>query len=260
MANNNFAANIETNSVNPIFPPLVVCNQVVNIDVDQRDSDDSSDIKITPHYESIKTGETSVSPIFILDKYQSAPWEVSIAFLPNYLPRINPDLKGLLIVDMEKMEGLGGSSSRESTVQHPPPFYIEDGGHLNYFIDLVTKGELEKQRDKISTKFGLEDDYNLQTPRNYDTIRFPPPHCIVVYLPAFEQGLRFPLHPFCREVLDLLNVSVPELYPNTWGCIVAFLILCKVLGLQPLGIYLGHNYAIHKSMVVDGSHLRIVMD
>jgi putative gypsy type transposon len=64
-------------------------------------------------------------------------------------------------------------------------------------------------------------------------VRFPPPHCIAVYLPAFELGLRFPLHPFCRELLDLLDVSVLELYQIAWGCIVAFLILCKVLGVSP---------------------------
>ena len=64
-------------------------------------------------------------------------------------------------------------------------------------------------------------------------LMFPPPHCIAVYLPSFELGLRFPLHPFVREDLDILNIYVPELYPNVWGCLVAFLILYKVLAVPP---------------------------
>ena len=89
MADNNSAANIETNPANSRFPPLVVCNQIENKNTEHRDSDDSSDKKITPYYESIKTGESFVSPIYISDKRQPAPWEVSIAFFPNYLTRIN---------------------------------------------------------------------------------------------------------------------------------------------------------------------------
>ena len=164
---------------------------------------------------------------------KSAPWEVSIAFFPNYLPRINPSLEGLLYVDMEKIEETAESYGRESAAPMPPPFYIPDDGPLNYFIDLQTKRDLDKQRNAISLKWGLKDDYNIITLGNYDTVRFPLPHCIAVYLPFFELGLRFPLHPFFREVLDLLNISVPELYPNAWGCLVAFLILCKVLAVPP---------------------------
>ena len=134
---------------------------------------------------------------------------------------------------MEKIEGAAESSGRESAVPVPPPFYIPDDRPLNYFIDLQTKRDLDKQRDAISLKWGLKDDLNIITPGNYDIVRFPPPHCIAVYFPSFELGLRFPLHPFFKEVLDLLNVSIPELYPNAWGCFVAFLILCKVLAVPP---------------------------
>lgn len=68
MADNNSAANLETNVANPRFPPLVVYTHVENSDTKQHDSDDSSDVKITPYYESIKTGESFVSPIYISEK------------------------------------------------------------------------------------------------------------------------------------------------------------------------------------------------
>ena len=154
-------------------------------------------------YESIKVGEeSSVSPIYIPEIFKPAPWEVSAAFFPNYLPRINPDLKGLFCVNMEKIEESAESSGRESAVLASPPFYVKGGGPLNYFIDLQTKRDLDKQRDAITLKWRLKDDYNLINPGNYDTVRFPFPHCIAVYLPSFELRLRFPLHPFFREVLD----------------------------------------------------------
>ena len=30
-----------------------------------------------------------------------------------------------------------------------------------------------------------------------------------------------------------MNVTIAELYPNAWGCVTTFLILCKVLGVKP---------------------------
>ena len=131
---------------------------------------------------------------------KSAPWEVSIACFLNYLPRINHDLEGLLYADMEKIEESAELSGRESAASVPPPFYISGGGPLNYFIDLQTKRDLDKQRNAISLKWGLKDDYNIITPGNYNTVRFPPPHCTAVYLPSFELGLRFPLHPFLGKL------------------------------------------------------------
>ena len=120
---------------------------------------------------------------------------MSVASFPNYLPRINLDLEGLLYVDMEKIKKLTESSGRESAVLAPPPFYVKGSGPINYFIDLQTKKDLDKERESIMTKWGLKNEYNLITPGNYDTVRFLPPHCIAVYIPYFELGLRFPLYP-----------------------------------------------------------------
>ena len=52
------------------------------------------------------------------------------------------------------------------------------------------------------------DGYDIIKPGLYDTVRYPAPECIVVCNKAFELGMRFPLHPFAREVLEFLNITV----------------------------------------------------
>lgn len=52
-------------------------------------------------------------------------------------------------------------------------------------------------------------------------------------MPSFELGLRSPLHPIIRDLLKLLNITLAELYPNAWGCVTTFLILCQILKVKP---------------------------
>ena len=75
---NETIANSDINSANPAKFPLVVCRHFNKEGLLIHDSDDSSSVRITPHYESIKAGdESSVSPIYTLEIMKSAPWEVS---------------------------------------------------------------------------------------------------------------------------------------------------------------------------------------
>ena len=127
---NETIANIGINTANPTnFPSLVVCKHFDKEGLVVDDSGDSSSVRITPHYESIRAAEESfIAPIYTPEVIKSALLEVSIAFFPNYLPRINPNLEGLLYVDMEKIERKAESSRRESAALVPPPFYIPAAG------------------------------------------------------------------------------------------------------------------------------------
>lgn len=69
-----------------------------------------------------------------------------------------------------------------------PPFYIKVGCPLNYFIDLQTKKDLDKEKEAITTMWGLKDEYNLIIPGNYDTFRFSPPHYIAEYITPIWTG------------------------------------------------------------------------
>ena len=48
---------------------------------------------------------------------------------------------------------------------------------------------------------------------------------------AFENGLRFPLHPFIKRVLQHFNVCPSQLSPNFWGVLVGLLVIFRDKGL-----------------------------
>ena len=48
---------------------------------------------------------------------------------------------------------------------------------------------------------------------------------------AFENGLRFPLHPFIKRVLQHFNVCPSQLSPNFWGILIGLLVVFRDKGL-----------------------------
>ena len=49
------------------------------------------------------------------------------------------------------------------------------------------------------------------------------PKMICFFEVAFENGLRFPLHPFIKSVLQHFNMCLSQLSPNFWGVLVGLL-------------------------------------
>ena len=54
------------------------------------------------------------------------------------------------------------------------------------------------------------------------------PKMVCFFEVAFDNGLRFPLHPFIKRVLQHFNVCPSQLSPNFWGILVGLLALCWV--------------------------------
>ena len=59
------------------------------------------------------------------------------------------------------------------------------------------------------------------------------PKMVFFFEVAFENGLRFPLHPFIKRVLQHFNVYPFQLSPNFWGVLVGLLV---VFGDKGLGV------------------------
>ena len=56
------------------------------------------------------------------------------------------------------------------------------------------------------------------------------PGMVCFFEVAFENGLRFPLHPFMKGVLQHFNVCPSQLAPNGWGILVGLLAFLGIEG------------------------------
>ena len=57
------------------------------------------------------------------------------------------------------------------------------------------------------------------------------PKMVCFFEVAFDNGLRFPLHPFIKGVLQYFNVCPSQLSPNGWGILVGLLVFFRDRGL-----------------------------
>ena len=57
------------------------------------------------------------------------------------------------------------------------------------------------------------------------------PKMVCFFEVAFDNGLRFPLHPFIKGVLQHFNVCPSQLSPNCWGILVGLLVFFRDRGL-----------------------------
>ena len=57
------------------------------------------------------------------------------------------------------------------------------------------------------------------------------PKMVCFFEVAFENGLRFPLHPLIKRVLQHLNVCPSQLSPNFWGILIGMLVVFRYKGL-----------------------------
>ena len=66
------------------------------------------------------------------------------------------------------------------------------------------------------------------------------PRMVCFFEVAFDNGLRFPLHPFMKRVLQHFNICPSQLTPNGWGILVGLLAFFrdKELGIPSLALFL----------------------
>ena len=57
------------------------------------------------------------------------------------------------------------------------------------------------------------------------------PKMVCFFEVAFENGLRLPLHPFIKSVLQHFNLCPTQLSPNFWGVLVRLLVIFRDKGL-----------------------------
>ena len=57
------------------------------------------------------------------------------------------------------------------------------------------------------------------------------PKMVCFFEVAFDNGIRFPLHPFIKRVLQHFNVCPSQLSPNFWGILIRLLVFFRDKGL-----------------------------
>ena len=62
------------------------------------------------------------------------------------------------------------------------------------------------------------------------------PKMVCFFEVAFDNDLRFPLHPFIKGVLQHFNVCPSQLSPNCWGILVGLLVFFRDKGLSVASI------------------------
>ena len=77
------------------------------------------------------------------------------------------------------------------------------------------------------------------------------PKMVCFFEVAFDNGLRFPLHPFIKGVLQHFNVCPSQLSPNGWGILVGLLVFFRDRGFGVPSIALFH-YLFSAKETVEG--------
>ena len=81
-------------------------------------------------------------------------------------------------------------------------------------------------------------EFQLVLPGLQGRIRAPPIGSIGVYEEALKADLHFPLHPFVERILEMFELSLAQVTPNSCCYIVGFLSLSSLLGRRPtLGLF-----------------------
>ena len=58
-------------------------------------------------------------------------------------------------------------------------------------------------------------EFQLILTSSKDRIHVPPAGCVWVYEEAVKAGLRFPLHPFMKRVMERFSLSLAQVAPNS---------------------------------------------
>lgn len=129
---------------------------------------------------------------------------------------------------------------------------LKGGPGSQFPLPSLINGLMEDPR-RQAARFKIRDSYNyLVRPEAFYTILTPPPACTTaVYYKAMDMGLRLPLTPFVKELLNVYNVTLTQISPNSWGGIVAVQVLCEMLGVRPTLTLWRHMYKLLEMMARD---------
>ena len=146
-----------------------------------------------------------------------------------------------------------GASDRSAVVVHwdapgEPPLPLDKGkGRINLieypggsdYLKSAVQHDVTVGPSKVDPSYGASFAKRYRPPLGVrvwspDVCIFyvvPVPRMVCFFEVAFDNGLRFPLHPFIKGVLQHFNVCPSQLAPNGWGILVGLLAFFRDKGL-----------------------------
>ncbi|KAJ8429239.1 hypothetical protein Cgig2_026275 [Carnegiea gigantea] len=104
-----------------------------------------------------------------------------------------------------------------------------EDGPGSHFPDAKAVSKLK--RFALETQYLLPAEYSFVLPEPDATMNEPPAKCIAVYRAALNYGLRFPLHPVIREILNKYELAPAQIVPTSWHNICSLIGTCELRGL-----------------------------
>jgi hypothetical protein len=83
--------------------------------------------------------------------------------------------------------------------------------------------------DGYRRKYQIPEDVVLRIPESDEVACSSRCEDVAFYEADFKAGIRFPLQPLMRELLDRLNLAPGQLAPNAWRTVVGSMVMWKVL-------------------------------
>jgi hypothetical protein len=83
--------------------------------------------------------------------------------------------------------------------------------------------------DRYRHKFQIPEDVVLRIPESDEVACSSRYGDVAFYEADFNVGVRFPMQPLMRELLDRLNLAPGQLAPNAWRTVVGCMVMWKVL-------------------------------
>ena len=98
-----------------------------------------------------------------------------------------------------------------------------DVSPLTKEVNVMTQDDL----DKLKEKYSFPPRVQTRIPGKGETILSTRPSEVDFYEATFPTGLRFPIHPIIRRIVNHYKICPAQLSPNAWQCIVCIWVIWR---------------------------------
>ena len=82
-----------------------------------------------------------------------------------------------------------------------------------------------KDEQRIKDRFQFPDSVKVRIPSDKERACHSYANEVCFYEANFASGLRFPVHPFIRELFSYLHLALAQLVPNSWRILISCLVV-----------------------------------